>query len=45
MVAKVADPIFAKKDGQGSVLPIKIEGTRSDPKFGLDVRRVFRKGN
>jgi hypothetical protein len=45
MVAKFADPIFAQKDGSGSVLPIKVSGSRSDPKFGLDVRRVFRKGS
>jgi len=45
MVLKFADPIFAQKDGTGSALPIKIAGTPGDPKFGLDVRRVFRKGD
>lgn len=33
---KVFDPFF-KKPGSGMVLPIKIEGTRSAPKFGLDM--------
>ena len=34
-----------KNDGGGSSLPIKIAGKRSDPQFGLDVRRVFRRGD
>ena len=29
----------------GSSIPIKIEGTRDDPKFGLDMGRVFNRGN
>jgi hypothetical protein len=33
---KVFDPFF-RKPGAGMVLPIKIEGTRSAPKFGLDM--------
>jgi hypothetical protein len=37
---KIADPIFKKK-GAGAVIPIKISGTREDPKFGLDVGHVF----
>ena len=32
--------IFERRDA-GTVLPIKITGTRSDPKFGLDIGRVF----
>jgi hypothetical protein len=32
---KLADPFFAK-DGAGTVLPIKITGTRTNPSFGLD---------
>jgi len=31
---KLADPFF-KKDGAGSVVPIRITGTRDDPKFAL----------
>jgi len=44
VLLKAVDPLF-KREGGGSTIPIKIEGTRSDPKFGLDVRRVFKKGN
>jgi len=44
LLLKVVDPLFTK-DGGGSAIPIKIEGTRHDPKFGLDVRRVFKKGD
>ena len=42
---KPADSIFRKpkKDGKGSVIPIKVNGTRSDPKFGLDVRSVLKR--
>jgi hypothetical protein len=38
---KIADPIF-RKDGAGAVIPIKIRGTRSEPKFGLDFGKVFK---
>jgi hypothetical protein len=31
---KLIDPLF-KKDGAGSVVPIRISGTRDDPKFAL----------
>lgn len=37
---KLADPLFKKK-GAGAVVPIKISGTREEPKFGLDAGRVF----
>jgi hypothetical protein len=40
---KVVDPIF-RKDGAGAVLPIRIRGSRTEPKFGLDVGRVIRRG-
>jgi hypothetical protein len=33
---KLADPFF-KKDGAGSVVPIRITGTRDEPKFALDL--------
>src|SRR5262249_7869565 len=39
VLLKVADPIF-RRDGGGSSIPIKIEGSRADPKFGLDMSRV-----
>ena len=45
LVLKVVDPLFKQKDGSGSAIPIKIVGSRSAPDFGLDVRRVFKRGN
>jgi hypothetical protein len=35
---KLADPFFAKQ-GYGTVVPIEINGTKSDPHFGLDFGR------
>ena len=32
---KLADPLFAKQ-GYGTVIPIEVHGTKSDPHFGLD---------
>jgi hypothetical protein len=37
---KAVDPLFRKK-GAGAVLPIKVRGTRDDPKFGLDVVKAL----
>ena len=34
------DFIF-RKDGAGAVIPIRITGTREQPKMGMEVRRVF----
>ena len=45
LLLKVVDPLFKQKDGTGSAIPIKISGSRSAPDFGLDVRRVFKRGN
>jgi hypothetical protein len=39
---KIVDPLFKKK-GAGSVVPIRVRGTRDQPKFGLDVGRVLRR--
>jgi len=39
LVLKVVDPLF-RKNGR-TVVPLKIQGTREDPKFGLDKGRVF----
>jgi len=36
---KAVDPIFSKK-GAGTVLPIKITGTRDSPSFGLNLGRA-----
>jgi hypothetical protein len=35
LVLKPVDPFFAK-DGAGTEVPIKVTGTKSEPKFGLD---------
>jgi len=44
LLLKTLDPLF-RREGGGSAIPIKIEGTRSDPKIGLDVGRVFKKAD
>jgi hypothetical protein len=44
VLLKIVDPLF-KKDGGGSSVPIKIEGHRDQPKFGLDMGRVFKRGD
>lgn len=44
LLLKIVDPLFSR-DGGGSSVPIKIEGTRNDPKFGLDMGRVFKRGD
>jgi hypothetical protein len=45
ILLKAIDPLFKQKDGSGSAIPIKIEGTRNAPEFGLDVKKVFKKGD
>jgi hypothetical protein len=35
------NPLF-RKDGAGAVLPIKITGPRKEPKFGLEMGKVFK---
>jgi hypothetical protein len=37
---KVVDPLF-RRDKAGAVLPIKVRGTRREPKFGLDVVKAL----
>jgi hypothetical protein len=44
LLLKIADPLF-KREGGGSSIPIKIEGTKDDPKFGLDMGRIFKRGD
>jgi hypothetical protein len=39
---KAVDPFFRKKGG-GALVPITVKGTKDDPKFGLDVGRVFKR--
>ena len=43
LLLKALDPIFAKKGGGGTSLPIRIEGPRSDPSFGIDKAALFRR--
>jgi hypothetical protein len=45
LLLKAVDPLFKQKGGSGSAIPIKIGGSRNAPTFGLDVRRVFRRGD
>ncbi len=40
---RIVDPIFAKKDGKGTEIPIKISGVRTNPSFGLDKGRLFKR--
>ncbi len=37
---KVVDPLF-RRDGAGAVLPIRIRGSRDEPKIGLDFGRAL----
>jgi hypothetical protein len=37
---KIVDPLFKKK-GAGTVLPIRVRGTRDDPKVGVDVMKAL----
>jgi hypothetical protein len=39
---KVVDPLF-KRGGAGAVLPIRIRGSRAEPKVGLDFGRALRR--
>lgn len=41
LLLMMADPLF-RKNGK-TVIPLTISGSRSDPQFGLDMRRVFRR--
>ena len=43
-LARLAQPFF-RREGGGSRFPIRISGPRSKPEFGLDMGRVFRRGN
>ncbi len=41
LLLKAADPFF--RDGKRTVVPVKIGGTKSDPKIGLDFRHTQEK--
>ncbi len=43
VLLKMVDPLF-RKDGR-TVIPLKINGTRDHPQFGMDVRRLFKPAN
>ena len=43
VLLKAIDPLFKKKSGPGSAIPIKVGGSPSAPDFGLDVRRIFKR--
>ena len=42
VLLKLVDPLF-RSDRGGSVIPIRITGTRKSPDFGLDKGRLFRR--
>ncbi len=42
VILKPLDPLF-RRDGAGTVLPIRITGTRGTPSFKLDIGRVLRR--
>jgi hypothetical protein len=43
LLLRAVDPLF-RRDGR-TVVPIRIVGTRQEPSFGLDLRRVFSRGS
>jgi hypothetical protein len=44
LLLKPFDPLFNRRGG-GSTIPIHIRGRRDDPEFGIDMGRVFRRGD
>lgn len=42
LLLKMADPLF-RRNGR-TVVPLTISGTRNDPKFGVNMGRVFKRG-
>ena len=44
LLLKVVDPLF-KRHGGGSVIPIHVRGPRRAPDFGMDMGRVFKRGD
>ncbi|MBK5298195.1 MAG: hypothetical protein JJE40_13645 [Vicinamibacteria bacterium] len=40
LLARAFDPLLAK-DGAGTVLPIRITGTAKQPKFGVEMKKIF----
>ena len=44
LLLKPFDPLFNRRGG-GSTIPIHIRGRRDDPEFGIDMGRVFKRGD
>lgn len=42
LLLKPLDPLFSR-NGKGTVLYFQVSGTRANPKFGLDVKRMLKK--
>jgi hypothetical protein len=42
LLLKPVDPLF-RRDGAGTVVPIRIQGTRGQPSFGIDIGKVLRR--
>jgi hypothetical protein len=40
---RIVDPLFERKGGGGSEIPLKISGSRKNPSFGLDKGRFFKR--
>jgi len=40
---RIVDPLFEKRGGGGSEIPLKINGNRRNPSFGLDKGRFFKR--
>src|SRR6185295_10253576 len=40
---RIIDPLFEKKGGGGTEIPLKISGSRKNPSFGLDKGRFFKR--
>jgi len=40
---RMVDPLFEKRGGGGSEIPLKINGSRKNPTFGLDRARFFKR--
>jgi len=43
LLLRAVDRLWSR-DGEGSVVPIKISGTRSTPSFGIDFAKIVHRG-
>jgi hypothetical protein len=44
LLLKPIDPLF-EREGAGTVLPIKITGTRGEPSFQIEIGKVLKRQN